>query len=254
MYEFRDTLKHEGYDLDCLPTSTMFYDKTPLEEYISGYRTLTVEGREMYSLNFETQDKLVGSAITATRYPPRELTIKYLLEDKDADQLQAKFDALLAFLIRKKDVSIRFNDDIGYNFYGRFSGAGNVDGGRNSIVSTFNVFCADPFKYGGPLKSNGLIVTQLPYAVKPEKFTVTMLTSGPLDVTDGNFHLKISSGLNKGDVVIFDFKTGFVKVNGIIRNDLLDLDSDFKNVRLHEYSDFRSGKYDIEILYKKAVL
>jgi len=217
----------------------MSYDNMFLERYIDGYRTLSVEGREMYSLSLETQEKQIGSFITNVKYPSRTLTVKYKLEDKNPEVLQAKFDALLAFLVRINNVSIRFNDDLAYSFKGRFSGADSVDGSYNSTISTFTLYCADPFKYGEELTSNGLIVT-------PKSTTI--------NVTDGNYHFKISQGIKSDDTVIADFATGLVTVNGADKSNILDLDSDFKNIRLHTKSDFRQSGYDLKIVYRKAVL
>ena len=76
MYKFRDTTKQEHYrNLPFTPTSAMSYDGTWLEELIEGYQTLAVEGREMYSLSFESQEMQVGGVITNVKYPPRELPI-----------------------------------------------------------------------------------------------------------------------------------------------------------------------------------
>lgn len=253
MYEFRDTFINKNFDEECLPTSAMSYDGMFLERYIDGYRTLSVEGREMYSLSLETQEKQIGSFITNVKYPSRALTVKYKLEDRNPEVLQAKFDALLAFLVRRNDVSIRFNDDLAYSFKGRFSGADSVDGSSNSIISTYTIYCADPFKHGEELTSNGLIVTQLPYDVKPDKFIITP-KSTILNVTDGMYHFKISQGIKSVDTIIADFSTGLVTVNGVDKSNILDLDSDFKNIRLHTQSDFRQSGYDIKIAYRKAVL
>ena len=149
MYKFRDTTKQEHYrNLPFIPTSAMNYDGIWLEELIEGYQTLTVEGREMYSLSFESKEMQVGGVITNVKYPPRELTIKYKLEDNDPRVLQEKFDTLKAFLIRQEDVPIIFNDNLEYTFYGRFQTADNVAGDTNSIISSFTVLCSDPFKHG----------------------------------------------------------------------------------------------------------
>ena len=70
MYKFRDTTKQKHYrNLSFIPTSAMSYDGTWLEELIEGYQTLAVEGREMYSLSFESQEMQVGGVITNVKYP-----------------------------------------------------------------------------------------------------------------------------------------------------------------------------------------
>ncbi|KAF6606077.1 MULTISPECIES: distal tail protein Dit [Lactococcus] len=253
MYKFRDTTKREHYrNLPFIPTSAMSYDGTWLEELIEGYQTLAVEGREMYSLSFESQELQVGGVIINVKYPPRELTIKYKLEDRDSRVLQEKFDTLKAYLIRQEDVPIIFHDDLEYTFYGRFQTADNVPGDTNSIISSFTVFCSDPFKHGKTQSVKNKVIEVLPYPVKPDKLSFELLTDG-LIATDGSYRLKSSQAKN-GDLLEFDFQTGDTLLNGKVNNNLLDLDSDFKNIRLTTGTDFSSSNYELTIQYRKAVL
>lgn len=248
MYKFRDTTKRKHYrNLPFIPTSAMSYDGTWLEELIEGYQTLTVEGREMYSLTFESQEMQVGGVITN-----RELTIKYKLEDRDPRALQEKFDTLKAYLIRQEDVPIIFHDDLEYTFYGRFQTADNVPGDTNSIISSFTVLCSNPFKHGKTQSVKNKVIEVLPYPVKPDRLLFKLLTEGLL-ATDGNYRLK-SSQAKKGDLLEFDFQSGNTFLNGRVNNNLLDLDSDFKNIRLTTGTDFSSSNYELTIQYRKAVL
>ncbi len=253
MYKFRDTpkRKHQSEHI-FIPTSAMIYKGTFIERLIEGYQTLSVEGREMYSLNHEMQELQCGGIITNTKLPARVLTIKYKLEDKDSESLQNKFDELMAFLFSEEDVLIQFNDDLEYFFKGRYQAAEPVPGDTNTIISTFTVICGDPYKYGREQVSTGKILGSLPYPVKPESMKIIMNT-GFLDITDGKYHLK-ASNIKKGDVLFFDFRTGDIWVNGKLAPDVLNLDSDFKNIRLRTGSNFSDGNYDIEIKYRKAVL
>lgn len=253
MYKFRDTTKRKHYrNLPFIPTSAMSYDGTWLEELIEGYQTLAVEGREMYSLSFETQEMQVGGVITNVKYPPRELTIKYKLEDRDPQVLQEKFDTLKAFLIRQGDVPIIFHDDLEYTFYGRFQTADNVPGDTNSIISSFTVLCCNPFKHGKTQSVKNKIIEVLPYPVKPDKLSFKLLAEGLL-ATNEIYRLK-SSQAKKGDILEFDFQTGDTLLNGKVNNNLLDLDSDFRNIRLTTGTDFSSSNYELTIQYRKAVL
>lgn len=253
MYKFRDTAKRKNRSEPVfIPTSAMIYKGVFLEDLIEGYQTLSVEGREMYSLNHEIQELQHGGVITNTKLPPRVLTIKYKLEDQNSESLQNKFDELMAFLFSESDVRIQFNDDLEYFFKGRYQTAEPVPGDTHSIISTFTLVCGDPHKYGKEQVSTGKILGSLPYPVKPESMKVIMNT-GFLDITDGKYHLKASKA-QKGDVLFFDFKTGNISVNGKLNNDILDLDSDFKNIRLRTGSVFTAENCAIEIKYRKAVL
>ena len=59
MYNFRDTIAFSEYE-SWIPSSAMIYDNRVFEEEIEGYQTLYVEGREMLSLEFETEKMTVG--------------------------------------------------------------------------------------------------------------------------------------------------------------------------------------------------
>ncbi len=47
----------------------MMYDGMYLEDLIDGYQTLTVEGREMLSVEVEQQEIQIGSIITNQKIP-----------------------------------------------------------------------------------------------------------------------------------------------------------------------------------------
>ncbi len=155
-------------------------------------------------------------------------------------------------MIRQEDVPIIFNDDLEYTFYGRFKTADNVAGDTNSIISSFTVLCSDPFKHGKTQSVKNKVIEILPYPVKPDRLSFKLLTGGLL-ATDGNYRLK-SSQAKKGDFLEFDFQSGDTFLNGKVNNNLLDLDSDFKNIRLTTGTDFSSSNYELTIQYRKAVL
>ncbi|MGC3014271.1 phage tail protein, partial [Enterococcus faecium] len=64
MYSFKDTTINLTSSKLFLPTSAMMYDGMYLEDLIEGYQTLTVEGREMLSVEVEQQEIQIGSIIT----------------------------------------------------------------------------------------------------------------------------------------------------------------------------------------------
>ena len=139
MYPFMDTQKNERYIPEYIPTSAMYYDSILLEGVIEGYQTLSVEGREMISVGIESESTQVGSIITNQTLPSRTLTVKYKLEDNDPEKLQKKFDLLMWYLYKTKDVPIQFNDELDYTYHGRFSSANSYAGDTNRIVSSFDI-------------------------------------------------------------------------------------------------------------------
>lgn len=114
MYSFKDTTINLNSSKRFLPTSAMMYDGMYLEDLIEGYQTLTIEGREMLSVEVEQQEIQIGSIITNQKIPSRTLKITYKLEDRDPEKLQFKFKELLNYLYRNEDVEIRFHDELDF--------------------------------------------------------------------------------------------------------------------------------------------
>lgn len=254
MYEFNNTTKSNApLDKVFIPTSAMNYNGSFLENVISGYQTLAVEGREMHSLSLETKDIHVGTYITTSRIPPKIITVSYKLYDPDPIALQSKFDDLMAFLYKEKDVAITFKDMPGFTFYGRFSSCGNVDGDRNAIISTLEFLLSDPFKYQEQKTVVDKVTEKLPYQISPDFISFT--ATGVEAVLKINGYVLKLIGLTIASQIELDFINGTIKLNGVVNNKLLSLDSDFKNVKITTNSSLTgTGFKETTIKYRKAVL
>lgn len=73
MYNFRDTTSDWHFHEEWLPTVAMNFDGGFIEHTVSGYRTLTVSGREMLGVELTTEDVANGCIVTEERLPAREL-------------------------------------------------------------------------------------------------------------------------------------------------------------------------------------
>lgn len=255
-YSFLDTIKNQEYIPEWIPTSAMYYDDILLEGVIEGYQTLSVSGREMISVSIESQSVQVGSIITNQTLPSRVLTIKFKLYDRDSFKLQKKFDELKKYLYRKKDVPIRFNDELDKTYYGRFSSAEAVDGSTNSIVSSFDIFCADPRKYSEEYVSNGKIVTYTPYEVVPDSIKCTLAEGVGITVKNGSKQMKLmNSNLKKGDIVEFRPKNGDVLINGKDGTIYLSwADSNLEDFSIAQGDNVTSSNGNLEIMYRTVML
>lgn len=256
MYPFIDTMKNESYIPEYIPTSAMYYDNILLENVIEGYQTLSVEGREMLSVGIESESIQVGSIITNQTLPSRTLTIKYKLEDRDPENLQKKFDLLMWYLYKKKDVAIQFNDELDYTYYGRFESAKSVSGDTNRIVSSFDIYCADPRKYSRQYKSNGIIATYIPYEIVPDVIRVKLSAPTNVKVTNGLFSMSITNAnIGVGDVVEFRNKEGTVYVNGVDKTNILNwADGQLEDFYIKQGDTVKTNNGTIEIFYRVEVL
>lgn len=256
MYPFMDTQKIERYIPEYIPTSAMYYDGVLLEGVIDGYQTLSVTGREMLSVNIESESIQLGSLVTNQSLPSRTLTVKYKLVDKDPEQLQKKFDKLMQYLIRYEDVSIQFNDELDFTYYGRYSASEVPPGDTNSIVSSFDIYCADPRKYSKQYKSDGEIVTYIPYTVVPDIVRVKLSGPTSVEVTNGSLSMSITgASIVAGDVVEFRNKEGSVYVNGVDKTNILDwAGGQLEDFYLKKGDVVKTNNGSLEVFYRVVAL
>ncbi|MGX7149144.1 distal tail protein Dit [Enterococcus ureasiticus] len=255
MYYFEDTTKKVHKDDLILPSSAMMYDGVYLEKMIDDYRTLAITGREMLSLDIETQETQVGSIKLNQKLPSRTIKVTYQLIGKDAKDVQKKYRQLMRLLYKESDVEIRFKDELDYHYHGQYMTTEEVRGDTNSIISSFEILCTDPKKYSVLLKTDREITTYLPYQTTPEKIEVIIEKFGPLTIENGEKTIKITSyNLNAGDRIIFDFLKGKVYVNDIDQTFLLDLESDFENFSIREGQTIQCTNGQMIISYREVQL
>lgn len=256
MYPFMDTQKNERYIPEYIPTSAMYYDSILLEGVIEGYQTLSVEGRELISVGIESESIQVGSIITNQTLPSRTLTVKYKLEDNDAEKLQKKFDLLMWYLYKTKDVPIQFNDELDYTYHGRFSSANTVAGDTNRIVSSFDIYCADPRKYSKQYKSKGEIATYIPYTIVPDVVRVKLSSPTSVKVTNGSLSMSITgASIVAGDVVEFRNKEGSVYVNGVDKTNILDwAGGQLEDFYIKKGDVVKTNNGSLEVFYRVVAL
>lgn len=255
MYYFEDTTKKVHKDDLILPSSAMMYDGIYLEKMIDNYRTLAVTGREMLSLDIETQDTQVGSIKLNQKLPARTIKVTYQLIGKDAKEVQRKYRLLMRLLFKETAVEIRFKDELDYCYYGQYMTTEEVRGDTNSIISSFEVLCTDPRKYSVLLTSDGEISSYLPYQTTPEKIDVTITKFAPLIITNKEKTIQITNyNLNAGDRVVINFLKGKIFVNGVDQTFLLDLESDFENFYIQEGQVIKCSNGQMVISYREVLL
>lgn len=147
MYNFKDTTDKQISE-PLLPAEAMNWDGSFLEKKIPGYRTLAVEGREVADTEFKTteMDAFDGAAIVTKKNSSRVITVFYQLISKNDAEFRERFNELNTVL-SKKEAMFYFNDEPDKYFVGIKSTAAQVPAGRNAITSSFDIYCADPFKY-----------------------------------------------------------------------------------------------------------
>lgn len=146
MYNFIDvTETPEGASL---PSEALKINGEYIENLITGYRTLTVEGREALSPELATFETGIrdGSEMKGKRYPARTIRVTYQLRCGSNEEFRAAYNKLGAIL-DVEDAELIFDDEPDKFFVGTPAFIGEVTPGRNAVIGEFEILCLDPFKY-----------------------------------------------------------------------------------------------------------
>lgn len=146
MYEFIDTTEtSEGVSL---PSEALKINGEYIENLITGYRTLTVEGREALSPEISDYETGIrdGSTLKGKRYPARIIRITYQLIAASCEAFREAYNKL-GSILDVTDAQLIFNDETDKFFTGTPCLIEEVPPGRNSVVAAFEFLCLDPFKY-----------------------------------------------------------------------------------------------------------
>lgn len=146
MYGFVDVNSHTTTSY--LPPEAMSYGGVYLENEITGYRTLSVSGRELKEATVEesTIDGMSGSNFKWKTYEPRTITVKYQLKAESDSEFRSAFNKLNK-LLDKEQVQVIFYDERDKYFIGTKTGNTEVDSGLNCITGELEIYCTDPCKY-----------------------------------------------------------------------------------------------------------
>ncbi|MDN6670656.1 MAG: phage tail family protein [Staphylococcus equorum] len=201
MYKFVDV--NQMAQTEGLPSVAMEYDGLILEQEVKGYRTLTVKGREMLSVDIKTErpDGRDGTIVTGQSLPARELEITYKMEADSNEEFQLAYSLLMKKLLRYADVPIRFADEPDIWYYGRYASTSDIPSDINMVTASFTIYCQSSYK-----RKETVVLTGNPinvgyisdYAMKPDeiklvigavatKITVDNLTTGRHIILNGSY-------------------------------------------------------------------
>ncbi len=132
-----------------MPIIKMQVDGQYLETLVSGYRTLTVDGREELDLDvinaeIDTSD---GGRYLRRKIKSRVLKVHFAIEDSTPGGFAVKFKALKAELYKIKEAQIIFTDEPNIYFTGTFRKITAEYIGHTVAQGVIEISCADPFKY-----------------------------------------------------------------------------------------------------------
>ena len=136
-------------------SKSMKFNGVYFEDEIEGYTTIGVTGRERAEI--ETTSLSVGNRDGAifrnNKYKSRTLTVSFILEGAELDfnadetELINRMNKLNQLLDVEEEVQIIFRDEPDKFFMGIPTGSASISRALGVISGSFDIFCADPFKY-----------------------------------------------------------------------------------------------------------
>lgn len=235
------------------------FDGHLLDEEIESFMTVNVEGRQLLSPILDTVSVpgRNGDVILGGTYPPREITVHFMISDYRNAYFLEKIRKLNEILYTDKEVEFKFNDEDGYRI-GRLSNTEDPDYDSNLGFGKFTIHCADPFMYGHLRKTQSKIdeLKLKKYPVKIEEIMITGVATNKLVITNKNKGTKIilNGDFKAGDkVVITKYK---ITINGQNRMYWLDfVNSDYQNFELYSEDEVMvSSSANFEISYRERTI
>ena len=224
-----------------MPSEAMSFNGKVIENEIRGYQTLFVSGREIArkSLLKQDIDGRDGVMVLAEKLSPRSIFVKYILEGDSAGAFRNKYNKL-NILLQGNDVPITFADEPSHTFYGTVEDAEKVANGALVAISSFSIFCADPFKYGIDTSISGTgqvtIKKELPYEVLPTEIIITPLERVSKITVKNNktgMQIVVENTFDGNTPLYIRNKIGEIVYKGIKRPDIMHWSSDFEDFLLH---------------------
>ena len=235
------------------------FDGYLLDEEIESYMTVNVEGRQLLSPILDTVSVpgRNGDVILGGTYPPRDITVHFMISDYRNAYFLEKIRRLNEILYTDKEVEFKFNDEDGYRI-GRLSSTEDPDYDSNLGFGRFTIHCADPFMYGHLRKTNSKIdeLKLKKYPVNIEEIKITASATNKLVVTNKYKETKIilNGDFKAGDEVIITKDK--ITVNGQNRMYWLDfVNSDYQNFELYSENEIMvSPSTNFEISYRERAI
>lgn len=238
MYEFRDLQTYDSTDNLYLPPEALLVDGTALEELVTGYQTLNVSGRELLGYEITTTDRTGGDGkiFQSANLPDRKIIVRFKLAAPNPGAFRQAFNRLNYFL-SKPQFEASFHDEADVAYTATLSDVDDVPEGRNDVVSSFTLYCSDPYKHDiepTTVRGQGSIelAKEIPYPALPDKIAITMgITNTEVSVTNGIETIRFAGrNFNPGDVITVQFNSADkVLLNGEPHPEIHDYLSDLEN-------------------------
>ena len=262
MYKFQDLRRVRGPSKDSRPVEAVELDGHWLDDEISCFQTLNVEGRSSFKRSINSQELASdGSMYLSSRLPQKELKINFYWKTKDIKEYNQKLQQLKK-IIYKPQVQIRFLDEQNFFYVGTATEL-ELEKVTLSTKGTITITCNQPFKYSDvkTIESFDSKITvsdkELIYPVKPKKITIIPNKDGSdVEIINKTTEKKLMATISysNGKEIVFDFDSLDFKVDKVSHLMALDLSSNFDDFYIENGDEITinvSGSCKIEYEVKQ---
>ncbi|MDG4966254.1 phage tail family protein [Lactococcus lactis] len=240
MYNFTDT-KEKGSVL--LPEEAINVDGFFLDREITGFSTLTIDGRE--SLGVSMDDYVIprsnGIKIRNKALKERVLVVHYAINTKDTEEFYSSMKKLKKHLYKEKSLKIFFNDEPNLYYEGHLRAINPPENNYIKSTGSFEIICPMPYKYHFNTKKSitnkakANIDSNMPIKVRMLKIDNLTSSGTSMTIQIGTYQMKFTSLPSTiGKNLVIDFERLAVSLGGQVITSNLDILSDFGNIRISD--------------------
>ena len=223
MYGFVDTIDSEV--IGARPSEAMQVNGQYVEDMVAGYRTLSVSGRELLGAEVDvlTKGMAAGGRFIRKRLNPRLLNVRYQLIANSNEDFREAFNHLNRALAVEEAILV-FDDELDKHFIGTPGSAWKVPEGVNSIISEFEIVCAQPWKFGeevregvnftNPGSCEAPCLIRVTFGANTRDYVASHSQQGRL--------IRVIWDFSVGDILEIDTGRRLVTINGNTRMTALD--------------------------------
>ena len=232
MYEFNDLNPRSKPFGAPVGVEAVTYNGHQLDTEITGFQTLTVEGREDFSRKINSVDASGdGTMYLSSKLEEREIAVNFYFEADTVKDFNSQMSKLKSIL-REPNQKISFADDPTHYFIG--TPKLEVTAGTLTPTGKITFTLNDPFMYAEQMTQtvSGTTINvnneELLYDTLPNTITVTMAAGvSNFLMTNGNKKFTTTSGVGEGDKIVIDFNKLTYVVNKVDQTANVSLQSNF---------------------------
>lgn len=259
MYNFRDINDNTG-SMQELSSVSLTLNGKVLENEISGFTVLTVEGRELMGKVISTSSiqNVDGLIVEDVKLPHRIIKVNYVLKANSNADYRDKFNRLNILLhgLDKKIKTFSFADEPLMTYEGYIESIDQPSCETNTAIASFTLICPKPFKYKAIETTTGTIPTGTSYKVEFIEISATVLTGNKIVVKNNNTgeSMVLNGTYTSGQVLKITKDAITLNGSNIIKN--LDFTvSIWKNFRLREGDTISiTGGTGLSVKYRRCLL